>query len=73
MAFLASWRSDKRYTCGYGPTEDLGGLFATAIIAALVADGLHARTDRALRDSVGPPQSFMTMATLPALLLPARP
>ncbi len=50
---LARRPATKRYTYGYGQAEDLGGLFVIAMIAlscrigsaALVADGLHARTD----------------------------
>jgi divalent metal cation (Fe/Co/Zn/Cd) transporter len=49
VAFLLARRPpNRRYTYGYGRAEDLAGIVIVATIAAssaLVADGLHARTD----------------------------
>jgi divalent metal cation (Fe/Co/Zn/Cd) transporter len=48
IAFVIGRRAaNRRYTYGFGRAEDLAGLFVVAMIglSALVAAGLHARTD----------------------------
>ncbi len=45
---LGRRRPNNRFTYGYGRAEDRAGIFVVVMVAAsaaLVADGLHARTD----------------------------